>query len=162
MPLSAREGKRRLVEREAKSLCRFACLFVCAGRFHSMELEAKGDLVLHGLLADLTVGVLEERRARTGDDACGSGFGISARNAYVTRIGFEQTREKLGERGLACAVLAYQPYEFAWTHFKGEVVYRSPALGIGKINMFECDHGFLRCCGAGRMGRGGSDAARIV
>ena len=80
----------------------------------------------------------------------------------VACVGFEQACEEFGERGLACAVLTYQSYELAGAHFKGEVVYCSFAQGVGKINMFKCDHGLLCCRRPGRVGRGGSEALRVV
>ncbi|CDD84914.1 unknown [Collinsella sp. CAG:289] len=81
---------------------------------------------------------------------------------HAACVGFEQACEEFGERSLACAVLTYQPYELAGAHFKGEVVYCSSAQGVGKINMFECDHGLLCCRRPGRVGRGRGEALRVV
>ena len=70
-----------------------------------------------------------------------SGF-VQTRNTHAARGGLKQAREQLGERGLAGAVLANDAHELAGVEGQVEVVDGGTAVGIGKLNMIEGEHGF--------------------
>ena len=111
------------------------------GTVDAGKLQAKSDLVEYGILADLAVGVLEEGCDFAGDAARGNGCGIQPRNAHAARGGLKQAREQLGERGLAGTVLADDAHELAGIEGQVEVVYGGAAIGIGKLNVIEGEHG---------------------
>ena len=67
----------------------------------AVELEAEGDLVADGFLADLAVGVLEERRGVPGDVRYGRASGVQAGYEHAPAIRLEQAVDELGEGGLA-------------------------------------------------------------
>ena len=90
----------------------------------------KADLVEHGVLADLAVGVLEEGRDLASDAARGNGCGIQSRDAHAARGGLKQACEQFGERGLAGAVLADDAHELARIERQAKVVYGGSAIGI--------------------------------
>ena len=107
---------------------------------------------------------MEERCDLAGDTARGDRGSIQARNAHAARGGLKQAREQLGERGLAGTVLADDAHELARIERQAKVVYGGAAIGIGKLNIVEGEHGFgvlgmrtQRRCMRGTGGRLGFD-----
>ena len=85
---------------------------------------------------------MKERCDLAGDAARGNRGGVQTRNAHAARGGLKQAREQLGERGLAGAVLADNAHELAGVEGQVEVVDGGTAVGIGKLNVIEGEHGF--------------------
>ena len=137
LSLTAREREGRLVGRQAKAVDDELGATQRLGTVDAGKLQAKGDLVEHGVLADLAVGVLEEGRDLASDAARGNGCGIQSRDAHAARGGLKQACEQFGERGLAGAVLADDAHELAGIERQAKVVYGGAAIGIGKLNMVE-------------------------
>ena len=142
MSLATRKRERCLVGGQTKAVDDQLGATQSLGTVHAAQLQAKGDLVEHGILADLAVGVLEERCDLAGDTARGERGSIQARNAHAARGGLKQAREQLGERGLAGTVLADDAHELARIERQAKVVYGGAAIGIGKLNMVEGEYGF--------------------
>ena len=84
---------------------------------------------------------MEEGCDFAGDAARGNGCGIQSRDAHAARGGLKQAREQLGERGLAGAVLTDDAHELAGIEGQVEVVDGGAAIGIGKLNVIEGEHG---------------------
>ena len=141
LALTTREREGRLVGRQAKAVDDELGATQCLGTVDAGKLQAKGDLVEHGVLADLAVGVLEERCDLAGDTARGDGCGIQSRDAHAARGGLKQACEQLGKCGLAGAVLADDAHELAGIEGQVEVVDGGAAIGIGKLNVIEGEHG---------------------
>ena len=140
MSLAARKREGRLVGRQAKAVDDELSTTQSLGTVHAAKLQAKGDLVEHGVLADLTVRVLEEGRDLASDAARGNGCGIQSRDAHAARGGLEQAREQLGERGLAGTVLADDAHELARIERQAKVVYGGASMGVGKFDMVKGEH----------------------
>ena len=141
MSLAARKRERCLIGRQAKAVDNKLSTTQSLGAVHAAKFQAKSDLVEYGILADLAVGVLEERCDLAGNAARGDRGGIQPRNAHAARGGLKQACEQLGERGLAGTVLADDAHELAGIEGQVEVVDGGAAIGIGKLNMVEGEHG---------------------
>ena len=83
LALTARKRERCLIGRQAKAVDDELGATQSLGAVHAAKLQAKGDLVEHGVLADLTVRVLEEGCDFAGDTARGNGCGIQSRDAHA-------------------------------------------------------------------------------
>ncbi len=141
LALPAREREGRLRQRQAKAGGHALGALAGLGGRHALELEAKGDLIQHGVFAELAVGVLEKRGAVGGDGAGRHLARVEAGDAHLAGGRFEQAVQQLGEGGLAGAVLAHDAHELAGVDAHVEVGYRGAAVGVGEVDVREGHHG---------------------
>ena len=105
------------------------------------QLKAERDLVEHRVAADLMVWVLEERRRVARDLARPRRARVEPRHLDRSRGRLEKTVHQLGRRRLACAVLPYEPYEFAGIDLKIKVAHRGAAARVGVGNVSQTHDG---------------------
>ena len=131
-----------------------------------MQREAEGDLLEHGALANLAVGVLEKRRAVGGDGARGHVARVEPRDAHGAGRGAQKAVEQLGQGRLSGAVLADDAHELAREDAHLQVVHGGAAVGITEVHVVELDHGLgvdaARTGGGQVAGAGGGGGGSLA
>ena len=105
-----------------------------------MEQQSERNLVEHGVFANLTIGVLEQRGHVACNVARGNFARIQPRNNHIALGWLEQTVEQLGERGFARAVLADDADDFTREYLKIERSHRCATAWIRIAHTFETNH----------------------
>ena len=114
--------------------------------FHAEVLGAERDVVLDDARDDLVVGVLEhEPRAAADEVGDGGVGGVLARDAHVPFVGDEQRVGEFGDGRLARAVAAEDADELPAPYPEVHAVDDEGLAVVGEPDVFEFDHGALRC-----------------